>query len=168
MKKLFAISTILAAAVSSTYAQAPSGGPYSIEKSVIGGGGGTSTGGNYGITGTAGQSAAGNGQLAQGYGHQPGFWSRDQLPTAANVSVSGRVSTANGAGIRNVLIRLTSSSGFVRTVLTSTFGYYRFDDVEPGSSYLISVLSKRYGFNEPIRIINVSGDLTNIDFSALD
>jgi hypothetical protein len=50
-------------------------GQYSIDWSTIGGGGGTSTGGVYSVTGTIGQYAAGNAMSGGNYTVTGGFWS---------------------------------------------------------------------------------------------
>ena len=89
-------------------------------------------------------------------------------PTAANVSVGGRVMTANGVGIRSVQVILTDSLGNTRRATTTSFGYYRFDDVPTGAVYTITVVSRKYSFDEPTRVLNVSDALTDVDFSALD
>lgn len=49
---------------------------YSIKSSVIAGGGGTASGGQYTLSGTIGQAAAFGPPLATGgsYGHGAGFW----------------------------------------------------------------------------------------------
>jgi hypothetical protein len=86
------------------------------------------------------------------------------VPTAANVSISGRVLTADGRGIRSTAVVLTDSQGASRTVTTSTFGYYRFDEVPAGETYIMSVSSKRYQF-EP-RIVAVQDEIANFDFIA--
>ena len=85
-------------------------------------------------------------------------------PSAANVSVSGRVMTADGRGLRNAYVVIIDSGGFSRRALTSSFGYYRFDDVRAGETYVISVASKRYVFAP--RIVSVADDLTGVDFVA--
>ena len=48
---------------------------YSIQHSVIGGGGGVSAGGNYTISGTVGQSGIGSPSIGGNYALQGGFWS---------------------------------------------------------------------------------------------
>jgi len=88
-------------------------------------------------------------------------------PTAANASISGRVLTAEGSGVRNAIVQLTDQQGNVRSVRTSSFGYYRFDDVPSGETYLLSVVSKRFQFANPTRLISVVDDLTGEDFVAL-
>jgi hypothetical protein len=85
-------------------------------------------------------------------------------PTAAHVSISGRVTTADGSGVRNVTVTLTDVDGNSRNALTSTFGYYRFEDVPAGATYVITPQSKLYHFSS--RVVTVLDDLTEVDFIA--
>jgi hypothetical protein len=85
-------------------------------------------------------------------------------PTAATVPVSGRVLNTGGQGIRNAAVIITDSRGISRQAITSSFGYYRFDDVRAGETYVMSVLSKRYQFTP--RTISVADELTDVDFIA--
>jgi hypothetical protein len=87
-------------------------------------------------------------------------------PTAAMVSVSGRVTTADGRGIRNAAVSLVGPDGSERTVKTSAFGYFKFDDVESGSSYTLTVSSKQYSFAVPSRVVSVGDEITDLDFTA--
>ena len=84
--------------------------------------------------------------------------------TAASITVSGRVLTANGRGLRGAQVRLTTADGTTRTVMSSALGYYRFADVPAGQTATVQIISKRYGF-EP-RIVNLSGDVTDVNFIA--
>jgi hypothetical protein len=86
------------------------------------------------------------------------------IPTAAEVSVSGRVLTSAGNGIGGVSVILTDENGVSRTALTSSLGYYQFDEVEAGRSYVVSVSSKRYSFSPPSQLLNVQGQLEDINF----
>jgi hypothetical protein len=86
--------------------------------------------------------------------------------TAANVSVSGRVLTADGQGIRNAIVSISDSNGNVRQTRTGSFGYYRFDEIEVGSTYILQVASKRYVFPDPTQTLTVKEELANIDFIA--
>ncbi len=88
-------------------------------------------------------------------------------PSAAEVSVGGRVVTAAGRGISKTRVTLSDSNGNIRTVMTGTFGYYEFYDVPVGETYTVSVRSKRYQFVDPTRTINVMDELSNVDFTAL-
>lgn len=88
-------------------------------------------------------------------------------PTAASVSVSGRVRSANGHGVRNVRLTLTAPDGTIRTARTSTFGYYAFLGVEVGHTYVLEITSsKRYTFANPTRVFGLQDTLTDIDFTA--
>lgn len=84
--------------------------------------------------------------------------------TAAGVEVSGRVLTPDGRGLRNATVLMTDGSGAVRTATTSTFGYYRFDDVEVGGSYVMAVESRRYRFAP--RVVQVFDNLSDLDFAG--
>ncbi len=88
-------------------------------------------------------------------------------PTAASVSVSGRVLTADGQGIGKARVSLADTDGNTRTILTNPFGYYRFDGVEVGAAYVISVEAKRHVFANPTRTLNVVDELTDVNFIAL-
>jgi hypothetical protein len=148
-------------------AQIASGGTFSMEKSSVATGGGTSTSGAFTVTGTTGQTAAGTAYYGAFVAHRAGFWVPDQLePSAAEVSLSGRVTSAGGAGIRNVIVTLTDSSGTSRQVATGSFGLYLFTNVEVGQTYTLTVAAKRYNFTNPTRIVTVSDELTDLDFTA--
>lgn len=91
----------------------------------------------------------------------------DAATTAANVSVGGRVSTPEGRAIYKARLSITNANGETRSAITNSFGYYRFEDVEAGQSYTISVSSKRYQFVDSTRVIFVGDEITDIDFNAL-
>jgi len=84
-------------------------------------------------------------------------------PTAANVSVSGRVFSPDGFGLRNASVSITDTRGSVRSTLTGSFGYFRFDEIVAGESYVVAVRSKRYVFTT--RVINPYEELTGVDFT---
>ena len=84
--------------------------------------------------------------------------------TAASVSVSGNVRTANGSGLGNAAVILTDSDGISRSTRTSSFGYYSFDGVEIGRTYTMSVRSRRYQFTP--QIISVSDVIEQLNFTA--
>jgi len=85
-------------------------------------------------------------------------------PTAATVSVGGRVLTASGRGIINVVITMTDSAGNVRTTVSTESGYYRFDDVEVGDTYVLSVRGKRYTFSNASQVMNINEETSDINF----
>ncbi len=85
-------------------------------------------------------------------------------PLATNASISGRVVTNGGNGILNAAIQLTSSTGETKYVRTSAFGYYKFEDLEVGNTYILTVSAKRFTFANPSRVITLNDDLTDEDF----
>jgi hypothetical protein len=85
-------------------------------------------------------------------------------PTAAKVSVSGRVLSQLGRGIRNVVVTITDSRGAGQTAISTANGYYHFDEVEAGETYVFSVQAKRYKFAESSKVINVNGEINDLDF----
>ncbi len=87
-----------------------------------------------------------------------------QIPTVASANISGRVTTATGRGIRNVGVTVTKPNGETLFAITNPFGYYRFQELPVGETYILSVNSKRYSFAEPTRVISLSEDLTDADF----
>ncbi len=86
--------------------------------------------------------------------------------TAATVTVGGRVTTAIGRGIRNVVIRMTDEDGNIRSAVTTSFGYYIFTDVPAGKTYVLTAKGKRFTFNQPTFVLNVDDDMTNVNFVA--
>jgi len=144
-----------------------SGGTYAITESVVAGGGQASTGGTFSLDGTVGQTAAGNRIGNAPFAVTSGFWNFAALaPTVASVAVGGRVLTADGRGIRNVRIRLTDATGETRMTLSSSFGYFRFEDVAVGETYVFSVKSKVFVFSSPTQVHSISGDTNDINFVA--
>lgn len=88
-------------------------------------------------------------------------------PTAAQVSVGGRILTADGAGIRNAIVLLNSlSTGETRSVRSGSFGFYRFENVRAGENYVLTVYSKRFVFQIDSRVITPLDELTDADFIA--
>jgi hypothetical protein len=85
-------------------------------------------------------------------------------PTAALVTVSGRVMTSGGTGVNNALVRITDHNGVTRESRTNVFGYYVFEEVEAGQVYVFNVISKAYQF-EP-RVVTVGDTINDLNFTA--
>lgn len=145
---------------------AQTGGNYKIEKSVIATGGAASTGGGFTLESTVGQSAAGGFIQNPSQAVYSGFWTPGFAPTAAEVSVGGRVLTADGRGIQNARVTLIFPNGTAQTSLTGSFGYYRFDELPVGQTYVLTVSSKRFIFVNPSQFVTVTEELTELNFIA--
>lgn len=88
-------------------------------------------------------------------------------PTAANVSVSGRVRTAEGRGISNAVVSIANTrTGETRTVRTGSFGFYSIEELPTGETYILTVNSKRFVFANPLRVIALNDNATDEDFIA--
>lgn len=87
-------------------------------------------------------------------------------PTAANVSVSGRVTDAFGNGLARVRVTITADDNTAVSTVTGSFGYYRIEDLEVGRTYVVSASRKRYSFVS--RVISLADEIHNLDFIALD
>ena len=59
---------------------------------------------------------------------------------------------------------LTAPNGETRYALSNTFGYYRFNDVAVGETYVFSIVSKRYLFAP--QVVSVFEELTELNFIA--
>jgi hypothetical protein len=157
-------------------APAPAG-PYNEARSVVGNGpgidtfaeafGGTEANGTWSLyvrddNGVALPPEVVNGMIAGGWGIE--FFG----PTAANVTLSGRVTTAEGNGLRNARVTITGDSlERPLTTTTGTFGYYQFEGLEAGQTYLVTVGSKRFTFQAPSRVITLVDNVSDFDFIAL-
>ncbi len=66
----------------------------------------------------------------------------------------------------NVRLSLTDSSGQVRTATTTSFGYYRFDAVQAGETYILSARGKHYTFSQPLQVLSVNEEANEVNFIA--
>lgn len=142
------------------------GGGFTITQSVVASGGAQNLGGGaFSVDGTAGQSNAGQNSTGGIFAVRGGFWTQPLAPSAAGVSISGRVLTPGAnAGLRGATVLLTPTHGPSRTTLSTSFGYYRFDDLTVGETYVISVASKRFSFSP--RVLSVVDNVTELDLIA--
>ncbi len=148
---------------------AQTGGDFTITQSVIAGGGGqNAAGGTFSLDGTIGQTIAESVPSSGGsFTLRSGFWNSSFTPTAAGVSLSGRVKVegASGKGIRNAQLTLTNAAtGEVFSTRSGSFGAYRFDDVPVGQTYVLTISARRFSFVENTRIIALFEELTDVDF----
>jgi hypothetical protein len=90
------------------------------------------------------------------------------FPTAASVSISGRVLYGE-RGVRNA--RVTISGGDLPdpiTVLTGSKGQFAFNDIPAGRSYVVSVSARRFQFSTSSQVIEVNDNVAGVDFFAAD
>lgn len=83
--------------------------------------------------------------------------------TAANASVGGRVMTEKGdRGVSLATVSLTDQNGTTRTALTNGFGYFRFDNIEVGETYVFTIHHKLYEFAP--QVVTINEDIGEIIF----
>ena len=97
-----------------------------------------------------------------------GGWQLQFVPlTAAQSSISGRVTTASGHGIRNAKIVVTGNSLSAPIIATTgTMGWYSIEGLASGQTYVVTVNSKRYTFGVPSRVISLVDNIVDADFTA--
>lgn len=86
------------------------------------------------------------------------------IPTAPTASIGGRVLTANGFGVPLARVTLTDEQGNQRQTITNSFGYYRFDEVPTGRTYVFSAAHKKFGTTPVTQTQNIQEDRDDLDF----
>lgn len=87
--------------------------------------------------------------------------------TSAPATISGRVTTADGRGIINATIVVTGGN-LPQPVMvrTSSFGIFSVEGLPVGQTYVVRVLAKRFVFQNSVRVVTLSSDVTDVDFTA--
>lgn len=86
------------------------------------------------------------------------------VPTAAAVSVSGRILKGKARGIPGATIVMIDEKGTRRTARSNSFGFYRFEGVAVGQTYTFEVRAK--GFDFPVRSVAINDEIADLDFVA--
>ncbi|CAN5212334.1 hypothetical protein BH20ACI1_BH20ACI1_13270 [soil metagenome] len=93
------------------------------------------------------------------------FQVQAMAPSAAGAIINGRITDSRGRGLQRVIVMMTGSGIEEQIYATTTaFGYYRFEDIPAGNTYILTASSIRYTFEQPTIVINVNGDLDGADF----
>jgi hypothetical protein len=86
-------------------------------------------------------------------------------PTAASVTVSGRVLTFFGRGIPGTKVLVTNTvSGERLLARTNSFGYFRVSGLPIGDTYIFNVQSKQYQFSP--QVVTVLDEISNLNLIA--
>jgi hypothetical protein len=86
-----------------------------------------------------------------------------QTPTAAGVSVGGRVLNEAGRGISRAIVYATDQNGTTRTARTKSFGNFLFADLPAGQTYIFTVFTKQYQFDP--QVITVNENVSDLNFT---
>ena len=93
-----------------------------------------------------------------------GAYESQLAPTAANVSVSGKVLDSFGRYVSKARVIATDQNGRSRTASVNSFGFYHFDEISVGETYIFQVISKRLIFAP--QIVNISENISDLNFTA--
>jgi hypothetical protein len=87
-------------------------------------------------------------------------------PTAAGVTVGGRVFNAQGRSVARAVVTLTDGNGETRTTGTNSLGYFRFADIPAGQIVTINVSTK--GGTYIPQVLNLSDNVDEVNFYPVD
>ncbi|NNE65496.1 MAG: carboxypeptidase regulatory-like domain-containing protein [Pyrinomonadaceae bacterium] len=160
------IIVAILALTAATFAQ--TGGQFDLSHNTTNAGG-RAVGGQFELDGTSGQGFAGTNVSGGQFFTRDGFWAFEPFaPTAALVSVAGRIRTPKGRGVPRVVITLieaTSNAAYQTT--SNPFGYYRFINVPAGETYIVAVWHKQLQFVNDTQVVNLDTARNDIDFVVI-
>lgn len=92
----------------------------------------------------------------------------DCVPASAGTAVvSGQVRDSRGRGIGRAVVSVTDpNTGIVYQARTSPFGYYQIENLEVGSTYVVTVAHKGYTFLNTTQTLTVFQDTEGVDFET--
>jgi hypothetical protein len=86
-------------------------------------------------------------------------------PTAADLSVSGRVLTSEGRAVSGARITITdAATGQVFAAITNPFGYYTIEGLESDSFYVARIGKKGMKFVEDTKSFSLVDSMADLDF----
>nr|MBP7415779.1 carboxypeptidase regulatory-like domain-containing protein [Pyrinomonadaceae bacterium] len=81
--------------------------------------------------------------------------------------VSGRVTTAEGRGIRGAIVTVTGNSlATPINVMTGVNGRYIVEGLTAGETYIVTIRSRRFVFSNSSRIVTLNDNVNDADFVA--
>jgi hypothetical protein len=117
---------------------------------------GTFTGGTVSISG-----------VQQGFSHIIFCFENSLIPTAADISVSGRVLTADGRAVSGARVAITNvATGRVYSAMTNPFGYYTIENLDSEAFYVATIAKKGTKFVEDSKSFSLTDNLADLDFVA--
>ncbi|MDM7921513.1 MAG: carboxypeptidase-like regulatory domain-containing protein [Pyrinomonadaceae bacterium] len=89
-------------------------------------------------------------------------------PTAAEVTVGGRITDETGMPVRNALITFQAGNGSeVYYARSNGFGYYTLTAIPVGEMYVMTPQAKGYRFDPPVIAVQVQDTITGLDLIAI-
>ncbi len=88
----------------------------------------------------------------------------DVVQSGAKYTISGSIRTSSGAGVANIVVRLSGAK--VDSVTTDANGNYTFSNLQSGN-YTVTPVSEDYKFDPSNKLINLSSNQT-VNFTRLE
>jgi hypothetical protein len=85
----------------------------------------------------------------------------DLAPTAAPVSIAGRITTRDGRGVSGATVSVMDQNGVAFSVRTDSQGFYLFESVPGGLSYVLMVKSEAFNFSP--RVLTAYADVSGLN-----
>jgi CSLREA domain-containing protein len=101
-----------------------------------------------------------------GDGTDIGAFEFQSTPDVEGFAVAGRVSYAWGGGVAMAMVVIEDAQGNAQAAFTNSFGYFSFENVVAGKTYVARVNSKELQFAP--QIVTVNAEITNLVFTAKD
>jgi hypothetical protein len=87
------------------------------------------------------------------------------ITTSAPATVSGRVVTTIGQGVRGARVTMLDAAGRSLYASTNNFGFFRFKKVPTGQSYVVSVTARAYSIES--RLVEVNSSVSDLTLVAV-
>ena len=88
------------------------------------------------------------------------------VPQLTEVSLGGRI-TSGGYPISDALISISGGNLPASvTMRVGTLGFYNFQGLQPGATYNVTVISRRYTFAQPTRMITLQANVSDFNFES--
>jgi len=85
-------------------------------------------------------------------------------PTAANGSITGRITNSNGGPVSGAVVQVSGTQ--IRKSITDAYGNYHFDNVETNGFYTVTPARANYTFSPASRAFSLVGGRTEAAFTA--
>jgi subtilisin family serine protease len=99
-----------------------------------------------------------------GYGRVDALAAYNASPTASSASISGSITTPDGAPLSGVTVQL--SGGTITKTITDSNGAYRFENIDTQNLYTVAPARVNYHFNPDNRSFTLTENRTDAVFTA--
>ena len=65
-----------------------------------------------------------------------------------------------------IVIRDANTNEVVRAAYSSSFGYYRLEQIATGHTYVLSITHRRFLFALPAQLLEINEDRSGVDFTG--